>query len=73
MEHNCKSCIYGEKNGGNSLSKKTIEKYLHDIRNMVILDKEMINNIRNMSDNDKMNIIITYNNVVDCMKQLLNY
>ena len=34
------------------------KKYIHEIRNMNLLDKEMINNIRNMSNEEKMNIIV---------------
>ena len=47
------------------------KKYLHDIRNIKILDKEMINNIRNMSNENKMNIIIELNNVIETLKNLL--
>jgi hypothetical protein len=45
--------------------------YLHDIRNLKILDKEMINNIRNMSNEDKMDIIITLNDVIEGLIMLL--
>jgi hypothetical protein len=47
------------------------KKYLHDIRNIKILDKEMINNISNMSNENKMNIIIELNNVIETLKNLL--
>jgi hypothetical protein len=40
-------------------------KYMHDIRNMKTLDNEMINNIRNMSNEEKMVIILAYNDVVE--------
>jgi len=46
-------------------------KYLHDIRNIKILDKEMINNIRSMSNEEKMEIIIAFNDVVEGIKILL--
>lgn len=46
-------------------------KYLHDIRNMKTLNKEMINNIRNMSNEEKMDIILSFNNVVENLKSLI--
>jgi hypothetical protein len=46
-------------------------RYLHDIRNLKILDKEMINNIRNMSNEEKMDIIITLNDVIEGLITLL--
>jgi hypothetical protein len=48
-----------------------LRKYLHDIRNIKLLDKEMINNIRNMSNEEKMDIIITLNNVVENLKSFI--
>ena len=47
------------------------KKYIHEIRNIKILDKEMINNIRNMSNEDKMDIIISFNDVVDYLIQII--
>ena len=44
---------------------------MRDIRNMKKLDKEMINNIRNMSNEDKMNIIIAFSDSVESLKDLL--
>jgi hypothetical protein len=49
------------------------KKYLHDIRNMRVLDDEMINNIRTMSNEDKMEIIILFNDVVDNLKNFFEY
>jgi hypothetical protein len=43
-------------------------KYINDIVDLKLLDKEMINNIRNMTNEDKMDIIITLNNVVQNLK-----
>ena len=41
------------------------KKYINIIRrNMRALDKEMINNIKNMSNEEKMDIIISFNEVV---------
>ena len=47
------------------------KKYIHEIRNIKILDKEMINNIRNMSNEDKMDIIISFNDVVDYLIKII--
>ena len=47
------------------------KRYIHDIRNIKSLDKEMINNIRNMSNEEKMNIIISLNDVVEYVKGIL--
>lgn len=45
-------------------------KCLHDIRNMNKIDKEMIFNIKNMSNEDKMEIIIACLDVIDYLKEL---
>lgn len=52
----------------NELSKK----YNHDIRNMLSLNNEMIDTIRDMSNENKMNIIISFNTVLKAMKSMLN-
>lgn len=36
------------------------------------LDKEMINNIRNMSNEEKMNVIITVNEIIEYVKYLFD-
>ena len=46
-------------------------KYIHDIRNMKILDKEMINNIRNMSNEEKIEIIIALNDNIEYIKAFI--
>lgn len=46
-------------------------KYIHDIRNMQTLNTEMINNIRHMSNEEKMQIIIVFNDIVENMNALL--
>ena len=38
---------------------------------MKSLDKEMINNIHNMSNEEKMNIIITFNVMIEYVKDIL--
>ena len=52
----------------NNLETQMLAKYVHDIRNLNTLNKEMLNNIRNMSDEKKMEIIIALNDVVDHLK-----
>ena len=47
------------------------KKYIHEIRNIKPLDKEMINNIRNMSNEEKINIIITFNEMIRHLKDIL--
>ena len=46
-------------------SKKILKKYIHVIRNINPLDDNMVKDIRNMSDDDKMEIIISFNAVVE--------
>jgi hypothetical protein len=48
---------------------KLLQKYIHDIRNMEKLTKEMIFNISNMSHEDKMNIILIQNDVIQTLKE----
>lgn len=49
-----------------------LKKYLHDIRNMKPLNNEMLHNIRNMSNDNKMDIIITLSNVVQSLQDLID-
>ena len=39
-------------------------KYIHHIRNLNTLDANMMKNIRNMSDDEKIHIILAFNDVV---------
>ncbi len=55
----------------NHIVSDLCRKYVHDVRNMKSLDKEMINNIRNMSNEEKMEIIIALNDVVENISILL--
>ena len=48
-----------------------VRQYLHDIRDLRTLDKVMINNIRTMSNEDKMSIIIALNSVVETLKTFI--
>jgi len=47
-----------------------VRKYIHDIRNIQLLNDEMIDTIREMSDKNKMDIIISLNAVLKYMKQV---
>ena len=49
-----------------------LRKYLYMIRNINTLDKEMIDNIRQMTDEEKLQIIIAFNEVVECMKYVID-
>jgi len=49
-----------------------LSEYLYMIRNIKTLDKEMINNIRQMTDEEKVQIIIAFNEVVECMKYVID-
>lgn len=60
-----KDCKAEDKNG-NYLYKKCI----HNIRNMDPLDEEMISNIHNMSNEEKMNIIISFNEMIKYIETL---
>ena len=43
-----------------------------NIKNCKELDKEDINNIRNMSNEDKMKIILTYNEMIAWTSDIIN-
>jgi hypothetical protein len=47
-------------------------KMVFYLNNMRYLSKEMINDIRNMSDEEKMEIIILFNDIVDSMANIIN-
>lgn len=49
-----------------------LRQYIHEIRNLKILTKEMIYNIRNMSCEDKMEIIMVFNDVVEGLQHLID-
>jgi hypothetical protein len=55
----------------NKNTKDLLYTYIHEIRNIKFLDENIINNIRNMSDADKMKIILTYNDVIERIEGLL--
>lgn len=51
---------------------ETFRKYIHDIRNMKELNEEMINNIYHMTNEEKLEIILTFNDVVQGLKGLID-
>ena len=53
-------------------STKLLQQYIHEIRNLKILTKEMIQNIRNMPCEDKMEIILVFNDVLEGLQQLID-
>lgn len=62
----------GTRGGEDNKYYELFRKYLHDIRNMKTLDKEMLNNIRSMTNEEKMYIIIALNDVLENMNTLLD-
>ncbi len=52
-------------------TSKLFTKYLYDIKNIQTLNEEMINNIRNMTSEEKMDIIIALNDVINNFKFIL--
>lgn len=56
----------------NEYSNNLLRQYIHEIRNLKILTKEMIYNIRNMSCEDKMEIIMVFNDVVEGLHHLID-
>lgn len=67
QEKECKE----DKTNQNKDNDALFKKYVHDIRNMRTLDEGMINNICDMSSEQKMSIIISFNAVVENLKALL--
>ena len=53
-------------------TNKLLQKYIHNIRNLIPLDRVMIENIQNMNNEDKMSIIITQDNVLQEYKKIVN-
>jgi hypothetical protein len=45
--------------------------YVNEIRNMKLLSNDMLNNIRDMSHEEKMNIIIAFNDILENLQVLL--
>ena len=60
------------KNKSHVSSDDKFYKYIHDIRNMRKLNADMLSNINAMSNADKMEIIITFNDVVEGLVYLIS-
>ena len=54
-----------------NVRNELFKKYIHDIRNLKTLDKEMKLNIREMSCENKMEIISVLNDIVESLKFVL--
>ena len=52
--------------------RENIRVYIADIRNLIKLDTNSIHNILNMSDDDKLLILNTYNDVVDKLNDFID-
>lgn len=65
----CKDCK--EDNLANHKTSDLFYKYIHDIRNMIYLDDEMIKNIHDMSNENKMDIIIVFNTIVNALTEII--
>jgi hypothetical protein len=55
----------------NNVNSILLNKYLTCIRDVNFLNKEMINNINNMSNEDKIKIIIAFNDVVEVLYYII--
>ena len=49
-------------------NSNNMKKIIHEIRNIRFLDNKMINDISELSHDEKMEIIITFNVVLDTLK-----
>ena len=49
-----------------------LKHYLHSIRNMRLLDKEKLNNISNMTSEEKMEVIVTFNDTFEILLKNLS-
>ncbi len=56
----------------NTNTKTELSQIIHQIRNLKLLNNDTIRNINSMSHDDKIQIIITYNNVIERLKDLID-
>jgi hypothetical protein len=61
------------RNINNTKTNNLLKKYVNDIKNMICLDDKKIENIKNMNEEEKIEIIITLNNVIKSFREILNY
>jgi hypothetical protein len=66
-----KSSTTDSKEDSKHESTALMRKYTHEIRNMRYLNTEMLDDIRNMTNDDKFEIILLFNEVVDRLKALI--
>lgn len=50
-----------------------VNKYINHVRDLKKFDKEMMDNISNMSNDDKMKIIFACNDVIECFLDFTVY
>ncbi len=65
-----KSSSYKEFDTVKTSDPVLFKKYIHDIRNMKLLTREMTRNITNMTHDEKMLIITSQNSVIESLKNL---
>jgi hypothetical protein len=56
----------------NTNTKTELSQIIHQIRNLKLLNNDTIRNINSMSHDDKIQIIITYNSVIERLKDLID-
>jgi hypothetical protein len=71
MDHS-ESKIGNDSSGFSEKGDSQLYKYLHDIKNFKILNKTELNNIMNMSCQDKMKIICAYNDMIEHTVEIIN-
>jgi hypothetical protein len=59
-------------NNSNDKINNDLYRFILNIKNFKALDKEDINNIRIMSNEDKMKIILTYNEMLSWVSDIIN-
>ena len=52
------------KNSSNNNDTQLLQKYIHDIRNSKIFDRNTLKNINNLSYEDRFKILLSYNDMV---------
>ena len=73
MNRNVNKSVKLNKLNNNIISNNLIVNYVNDIKNMRYLDDKKISNIQNMNEEEKMKIIITFNNVIKSFRDVFNY
>jgi hypothetical protein len=60
-------------NNSNDKMNNDVYRIIINIKNFKALDKEDINNIRDMSNEDKMKIILTYNEMLTWVSDIITH